>query len=203
MDRISGVLPQIGWSPQMVPAAPKAAPATTVEAVRITADTAGGMSANVDTGGGATFLAQLRQLSRQAGTEDQAGAGGGGSTDRAREEAPASVPRIEAAPDPDAPTGPPPAFEVTPLEAQVAALRAGPDRLQAEDIAAGVSPGEDIAAAGGVQADPTLAAVALAQATGSEAPQDERPATVPQGAWPLGAEVRGAATPGPSLDVTR
>ena len=99
----------------------------------------------------------------------------------------------EAAPDPDAPTGPPPAFEVTPLEAQAAALRAGPGRLQAEDIAA----------AGGVQADPTRAAVALAQATGAATPSDERPAVMPQGAWPLGADVRSAATPGPSLDVTR
>jgi len=197
MDRISGVLPQIGWSPQMVPAAPKAAPATTVEAASITADTAGGMSANVDTGSGAEFLAQLRLLSRQGS------AGTSGGDDSESEAAPAAVPRIEAAPDPDAPTGPPPAFEVTQLEARAAALRAGPDPLQAEDIAAGASSGEDIAAAGGVQADPTRAAVALAQATGATTPSDERPATLPQGAWPLGADVRSAATPGPSLDVTR
>ncbi|WP_147435484.1 hypothetical protein [Paenirhodobacter hankyongi] len=199
MDRISGMLPQIGWSPQLVPAAPKAAPATTVEAASITADTAGGMSANVDTGNGREFLAQLRLLSRQAGADTP----GGDDSETGRAGAPAIVPRIEAAPDPDAPTGPPPAFEVTPLEAQAAALRAGPGRLQAEDIAAGASPGEDVAAAGEVQADPTRAAVALTQATGAAAPSDERPAVVPQGAWPLGAEVRGAATPGPSLDVTR
>lgn len=188
MDRISGVLPQIGWSPQLVPAAPKAAP---VEPVRSSADTAGGMGADVDTGSGTDFVARIRSLLRQ----DGAGADPAGP-DAAR----AIVPRIEAAPDPDAPTGPPPAFEVTPLEAHVAALRARPLH---EMSSLRASAGEDLAATGAAQVAPMRPAVAPAQASATAPASDERPATLPRGAWPLGAGVRGAVTPGPSLDVTR
>lgn len=188
MDRISGVLPQIGWSPQLVPAAPKAAPATTVEPVRSSADTAGGMGADVDTGSGTDFVARIRSLLRQ----DGAGAG----PDAAR----AIVPRIEAAPDPDAPTGPPPAFEVTPLEAHVAALRPRPLH---EMSSLRAPAGEDLAATGAVQVAPMRPAVAPAQASATAPASDERPATLPRGAWPLGTGVRGAVPPGPSLDVTR
>lgn len=191
MDRISGVLPQIGWSPQLVPAAPKAAPATTVEPVRSSADTAGGMGADVDTGSGTDFVARIRSLLRQ----DGAGADPAGP-DAAR----AIVPRIEAAPDPDAPTGPPPAFEVTPLEAHVAALRPRPLH---EMSSLRAPAGEDLAATGAVQVAPMRPAVAPAQASATAPASDERPATLPRGAWPLGAEVRGAVAPGPSLDVTR
>ncbi len=197
MDRISGVLPQIRWSPQLVPAAPKAAPATTVEVVRSSADTAGRMGANVDTGSGTDFVARIRGLLRQDGAGERAGANPAGP-----DAAGAIVPRIEAAPDPDAPTGPPPAFEVTPLEAHVAALRARPRPLH-EVSSLRASAGKDLAATGAVQVAPMRPAVAPEQASATVPPSDERPAVVPRGAWPLGAEVRGAVPPGPSLDVTR
>jgi len=49
MDRISGLMPQVGWSPLLTVAAPKTAPASTVEAAANAANTNGGLGANVDT----------------------------------------------------------------------------------------------------------------------------------------------------------
>ena len=49
MDQISGLMPQIGWSPLLMPATPKKAPASTVEPAAKSANLNSGMEAGVDT----------------------------------------------------------------------------------------------------------------------------------------------------------
>ncbi|KFE35843.1 hypothetical protein [Thioclava atlantica] len=125
MDRISGLMPQIGWSPLMVAATPKKAPATTVEPAEKPADAGGGRGANVDTQTPGDHARQVRTLEalvalRKTDAEEK---GAGEPPDGAAGASP------EAPPDPDAPTGPPPTFDVTPLEAQAAALREAPDLI--------------------------------------------------------------------------
>lgn len=166
MDRISGLMPQVGWSPLLAVAAPKRAPATTVEPAAKPANTNGGLGANVNTQEQAEKVVQL-----QARSEDLA-----------VEAAVLAQSRAAAVPDPDAPTGPPPTFEVTPLEAQAAALRAAP-KPEAETEAPEAAPAEAPAA----------------EATAEAAP--EAPAEAPPPAhtdWQATAE----APAEPSLDVT-
>ena len=115
MDRISGLMPQVGWSTLTMPLAVKKAPATTVEPAATAANTNGGMGANVNTqtgGGQAVATAQARAAT--------------GSDQTGITQAVLAQVSQNAEPDPDAPTGPPPTFDVTPLEAQAAALRKVP-----------------------------------------------------------------------------
>lgn len=115
MDRISSILPVTGWSVLTAAITQEQAPATTVEPVTAIAETAGGMSANIDTGTpegrSATILAQLRAAAAQQtqpaiGTEERAN----------------TAP--DPPPDPNAPSGPRPTFDISPLAARAAALSA-------------------------------------------------------------------------------
>lgn len=163
MDRISGLLPQIGWSPLMAVTTPRKAPSTTVEPATGSAGTEGGMGAEV----GAQFS-------------------------RARDgQAPAppdqDPPRIEPPPDLDQPTGPPPAFEMTFLEAQAARWRADPSTIgrstETADLPAAAE--DKAAAADGRRED--------------EAPALQKPAAAGVRAeWPTLTE-----PPGSTLDLTR
>lgn len=113
MDQISGLMPQIGWSPLMMPATPKKAPATTVEPAGKSASAQGGMAADVGTQAG-------QDRAPQAHSSFDAATGG----------ALQSALMPEPPPDPEAPTGPPPTFEVTPLEAMAAEQLAPPERVE-------------------------------------------------------------------------
>ncbi|OOY06347.1 hypothetical protein [Thioclava sp. F28-4] len=139
MDRISGLMPQVGWSPLLTVAAPKTAPASTVEAAANAANTNGGLGANVDTQTPQDRAQQVRALearaARGASTLKEEG------QDRSAEDASQSPRTLGsrdggARPDPDALTGPIPTFEVTPLEAQAAALWAAPDLVETSDAPA-------------------------------------------------------------------
>lgn len=114
MDRISGILPQIGWSPAMAPVTAEKAPATTVEALSASSSAQSGMQANVDTQTGENRAAQIAAMLRNTGTSAE-------STILAKSE------KI----DPDAPAGPPPTFDVSPLEAKVAEL-SNPEHMKAK-----------------------------------------------------------------------
>ena len=118
MDQISGFLPQMGWSPLLMAATPKKAPASTVEPAAKPANTNAGLSGDADW--------------RTPGDHAQA----------ARVIESLAVARLAAArtgpekaitppPDPEAPTGPAPTFDVTPIEAAVAQLLAVPDLREA------------------------------------------------------------------------
>lgn len=113
MDQISGLMPQIGWSPLMTPAAPKKAPATTVEPAGQATSAQGGLAADVGT---------------QAGL--YRGATGAGATGDGAGRSGESGLMPEPPPDPEAPTGPPPTFKITPLEAMAAEQLAPPDALE-------------------------------------------------------------------------
>ncbi|QPZ90595.1 hypothetical protein [Thioclava electrotropha] len=136
MDRISGLMPQVGWSPLLTVAAPKTAPASTVEAAANAANTNGGLGANVDTQTSQDRAQQVRALEARAARGASALKEEG--QDRGTEDASQpsrSTGRRDggARPDPDALTGPIPTFEVTPLEAQAAALWAAPDLVESSD----------------------------------------------------------------------
>ena len=66
MDRISGLMPQIGWSPLLTPAAPKKAPASTVEPAAKSANINSGMGAQVDTQTAQDRAQQVTDLKAQA-----------------------------------------------------------------------------------------------------------------------------------------
>jgi len=117
MDRISGLMPQTGWSPLLSPATPKNAPATTVEAVETPADTDGGKSAGTDTQTAQDHVQIVRLFggiaaARVAITQTQS--------------APARSEPVGPPPDPNAPSGPMPTFDVSPLEAAAARIMAVP-----------------------------------------------------------------------------
>ncbi|MPQ92219.1 hypothetical protein [Thioclava sp. JE_KL1] len=136
MDRISGLMPQVGWSPLLTVAAPKTAPASTVEAAANAANTNGGLGANVDTQTSQDRAQQVRALEARAARGASALKEEG--QDRGTEDASQpsrTLGRSDggARPDPDALTGPIPTFEVTPLEAQAAALWAAPEPVQPAD----------------------------------------------------------------------
>lgn len=104
MDRISALLPMSGWTAVVQPADSGPAPATRVEPVAAASPTSGGLGTGVDTRAG-----REREGSRDS------------SKDSARDTAQArdqTATRI----DPDAPSGPPPAFDVSPLEAELERL---------------------------------------------------------------------------------
>lgn len=184
MDRISGLMPQIGWSPLLAVAAPKKAPSTTVEA----AGGAGGARARLGTDvGGQT--GQPRGLAGARGDNQ-------GDTDP-------GLPRAGPPPDPDAPTGPPPAFEMTWLEAQAARRRAGlPD--PAPRVAEGKDPGQpDAWQPDRGQPDrgqPGSGPAALSGSRGDPTPPRDEAVPRPAKAegWPVLAP-----DPAPRLDVTR
>lgn len=110
MDQISGLMPQVGWSPLMTASAPKKPPATTVEPATTSANTNSGLGANVDAQTKAAKVVELQARAREM----------------AAQTAVLAQSRAAEQPDPDAPTGPPPTFDVTPLEAQAAELRRAP-----------------------------------------------------------------------------
>ncbi len=173
MDRISGLMPQVGWSPLLAVATPKRAPATTVEPAAKSANTNGGMSADVNAQAQAAKVVQLQTRAQDAAVEAAVLA-----QSRAAEQ-----------PDPDAPTGPPPTFDVTPLEAKAAALRAAP-KTDAEATPARPARPEP-------SAQQSSAPEATAEPQPEPATQSATQSPV-QGEWQATAEA-----PEPSLDVTR
>ncbi|MBD3787761.1 MAG: hypothetical protein IE922_12495 [Sphingomonadales bacterium] len=212
MDRISGLMPQIGWSPLLTPAAPKKAPASTVEPAAKSANINSGMGAEVDTQTPEDRAQQVSDLKAQV----LAFAPGGQMSQATTAASMAGVAlaaglmpegdgpsqMIEPPPDPDAPTGPPPTFDVTPLEA-AAARRLDPPETVPTEVAR-IAPPEPEASDG-----PAATAAPVAPRADS-APPPEAPAPAPeqvttpeagsaQGDWqrlePEAAE--------PSLDVTR
>ncbi|OCX64587.1 hypothetical protein BFP70_11205 [Thioclava sp. SK-1] len=108
MDRITGLNPQVGWSPLLLTPALKVAPATTVEAVVSSANVNGGMGGSVDTQTGEGKAAAALAQSVKSRT----------STDEAAQ----SVSSSDLL---SAPAGPPPTFRVTQLQQEAARLRAG------------------------------------------------------------------------------
>ncbi|MBZ4021424.1 hypothetical protein CKO11_02965 [Rhodobacter sp. TJ_12] len=181
MDRISGLMPQTGWTPLLAVAPPKKAPATTVEPSANAANTNSGLGANVDSGSQAQRIVELQARSR----------------DVAMETAVLAQSRTAAAPDPDAPTGPPPTFDVTPLEAKAAELHA-PPRAKSDTEAPDVTPETDAA-----DAPAEAEAAQTEDSTDARLPDEsaapEAPAT-PDTAkgWQASAQ-----TTEPHLDVTR
>ena len=113
MDQISGLMPQIGWSPLGMPATPKKPPASTVEPAAKSASANGGMGAHVDTQTPQDHAQSARLHAALAEARVQAS----DTADNA----------FGPTPDPEAPTGPPPTFDVTPLEAMAAAGLSAPD----------------------------------------------------------------------------
>ncbi|MCL7465044.1 hypothetical protein [Phaeovulum sp. NW3] len=184
MDRISGLMPQIGWSPLLAVAAPKKAPSTTVEA----AGGADGARARL----GADVGGQTGQPRGFAGARDQ----GQGDAD-------AGLYGGEPPPDPDAPTGPPPAFDMTWLEAQAARRRAGlPDPPPRDGGEKDAGQPEALQLAPG-QPDPVqsgLGPAALSVPRDDPTPPRDEAAPRPAKAegWPVLAP-----DPAPRLDVTR
>ncbi|MBC7146527.1 MAG: hypothetical protein H5U24_14155 [Thioclava marina] len=182
MDRISGLMPQIGWSPLLMAATPKTAPASTVEPAMKSADTNGGMGADVDTQTPQDHAQQVRALGAMA--EMRANAAARGSHDTADGQ---GLPP----PDPDPLTGPLPTFEVTPLEAKAAALKAAPELIEPKTT-------EDEETT--EQTGPSAAAKPETETLGTatkDAPPDDRGGALREG-W---SQV--AALPTPNLDVTR
>lgn len=180
MDRISGLMPQVGWSPLLSMVPPKKAPATTVEPASTSANTNSGLGAEV---GSQTQNERVTQLQAR-------------DRDLAVETAVLAQSRAQAAPDPDAPTGPPPTFDVTPLEAKAAALMAVPPQ-EAETAATRPDTGTAAGPEEPAQppADPAVTAEPQAQATPEAAPQ---PTPQPAPDWQATSD-----TAEPSLDVVR
>lgn len=156
MDRISGFLPQIGWSPLMAPLASEKAPGSTVEPPAASSGTGSGMEAGVDTqtpeDRAARVLAQIRARDDTATRE---------SAVLAR-----SLSEMETI-DPDGPTGPPPTFAVSPLEAKAARLGAPPE-LVVEASAGEVAPAPTAETPEQGAIRPDRAAGAAAGPTGNE-----------------------------------
>ena len=178
MDRISGLMPQVGWSPLLSMVPPKKAPATTVEPANTSSGTNSGMGAEVGTQAQLARSVQLQARNR----------------DVAVETAVLAQSRAEAVPDPDAPTGPPPTFDVTPLEAKAAALMAVPPQETAPAPAA-ARPAEPEQP----PAEPSGAAEPKAQPAAEAAPQPApQPTPQPNPDWQATSD-----TAEPSLDVVR
>ncbi|PTV97542.1 hypothetical protein C8J27_101658 [Rhodobacter aestuarii] len=174
MDRISGLMPQTGWSPLLSAVAPKKPPATTVEPASNAANTNSQLGADVDTSSQAQRVQELKARSR----------------DVTLETAVLAQSRAQAMPDPDAPTGPPPTFDVTPLEAKAAELRSVP--RQGTEVAY-TAESEDTRAP---EAEPEAAATQ--DAAPKEAAPEAPPAPMPSTDWQAGSD-----TAEPHLDVTR
>ncbi|MFD2173799.1 hypothetical protein [Rhodobacter lacus] len=186
MDLISGLMPQTGWSPLFSPAAPKTAPATTVEPASTAANTNSGLGAETDAKTQQDRIVQL-QARRNVTVET----------------AVLAQSRSQAAPDPDAPTGPPPTFDVTPLEARAAELR-NPVRQNrtepaaTEEATTPVAPEEP--------AEPAEAAEArepVAETKAEAEPEAPAPAPAPTPAPSAQSWQASSESAVPSLDVTR
>ncbi|TQD33452.1 hypothetical protein ACTTAK_13155 [Rhodobacter capsulatus] len=184
MDRISGLMPQVGWSPLLSMVPPKKAPATTVEPANTSSGTNSGMGAEVGTQAQPERSAQLQARNR----------------DVAVETAVLAQSRAEAVPDPDAPTGPPPTFDVTPLEAKAAALMAVPPQEEAPAAAsAALREPAQPPAEPAVSAEPQAPAPAEAAPRAETAPEPApQPVPQPTPDWQATSE-----TAEPSLDVVR
>lgn len=202
MDRISGLMPQIGWSPVLMPVAPKHAPATTVEPAAKAANTNGGMGAEVDTQTGQDRAQQVQALQAQTQQAGLPQIAGGGLEQAVLSQGIAAAqaqsdPDSGPPPDPDAPTGPPPTFEMTPLEAEASRRKAV--QSVAPVAADTVAPDANASIAPETEASVTAppAANVPVQPDMAEAPADPH-AAAPQGDWQTLDQ-----TPEPSLDVTR
>lgn len=206
MDRISGVMPQIGWSPVLMPVAPERAPASTVEPASPGARSGG--SAGAQTGArddherareaatllrlqsagfwqtGAEQAIRAQALPAQDSPGADPGALGGAQAGAAHTAAGGSAQgdgarSFQAAPppDPNAPSGPPPTFDVSPLEARAAALTAIPAALPRQGIWEGASAPSSLA--GAETADLTAAAAPRSAVSGTGAGPDG-PSLAPQ-----------------------
>ena len=155
MDRIAGLMPQIGWSPLTLPATPKKAPASTVEPAGQSAKNQAGLGAEIDTRTPQDHAQAAREVAARLGS------GAGGQAD-------AKPP----APDPDAPTGPPPTFEMTQLQAEAARRKAGPAVAEprVKDEANDTAPQADKTTEG-ADTDPTTKARIEARAETLPAPK--------------------------------
>lgn len=174
MDRISGLLPQIGWSPLSEAPPPAKAPASTVEPPHGAARAGGGADAGVDTHSGQP----------RAPLRPPAHAGGGQGNEAA------SAPDAPDAPDADQPTGPAPTFELTYLEAQALRRRADP-------LGAAERPENPSGAAGETRAATRPPAPDPSPDQGEDNPVRGNRADAPP-AWP-----RLEDTPPGKLDLTR
>lgn len=204
MDRISGLMPQIGWSPLLTPAAPRKAPASTVEPAAKSANINSGMGAEVDTQTAQDRAQQVSDLkaqvlafapAEQVATTAASVAGVALVAGLMPEDA-----RGSGSIDPDAPTGPPPTFEVTPLEAAAARRLDPPEAVPVETEP--VTPPAPEASAEETAAAPVQAAPAPAPAAAPEPAPAQTSAPEPgtsQGDWQRLETGSGE----PSLDVTR
>ncbi|MFT3689326.1 hypothetical protein [Paenirhodobacter sp.] len=172
MDRISGILPQIGWSPAMAPVTAEKPPATTVEAVAASSSVESGLGADVDTqtenDRAAWISAQLRKSGKSAESTVLA--------------------KVQEDIDPNEPVGPPPTFEISPLEAKAAELRK-PEPVVAKDKSS------VIPAAAGVEEQEDFAKQNVSQLQ----PDESRTAGNPQTEW----QTLDTVAPGQSLDLLR
>ncbi|HEY0275742.1 MAG TPA: hypothetical protein VGC31_06700 [Paenirhodobacter sp.] len=168
-----------------LPASAAKVPASTVEPVTETSGARSGMTANVDTrtseDRSAQAMAQIR-------------------TSSVSSTAVLALTQVDTDPiDQDAPTGPPPTFEVTPLEARVAELTAPPDMTA--DLSS-VPTGTSVEAA---YSAPTVEASPIsATRAGDDTRAVAAPATVLQSANnQTGWQSMDTAAQGQSLDLLR
>jgi len=194
MDRISGLMPQTGWSPLFSPATPKKAPASTVEPAAKSANTNGGMGAGTDTQTAQDHAQTARMI-------------GGLATALHATTLPGTEP-VGPPPDPNAPSGPMPTFDVSPLEEAAARVMAAPDMQSAAQMAqeapaeARDTRAEPSAAQDAGQKDDTVSQGDVGAKSAADAP-DTAPHTgvthqIQERPWP---QVPEDSTP--YLDVTR
>lgn len=168
MDRISGILPQVGWSPALAPVAAEKAPATTVEAISASSSAEGGLGADVGTQTASDQASEISILLRSSRSAEST-----------------ILANSQETIDPDDPSGPPPTFDVSPLEAKVAAL-SDPEHFTTEEDSS-TSP-----ASAGTE-DEAKQNVSQLQAG------DDQAAGNTQTGW----QTLDAAAPGQSLDLLR
>lgn len=106
MDGISGIFPQMGWSSATAQAVAENKPATTVDSISAISDAAGGLYTSNDTQGRSSQFSEKFSISN--------------SGERILESKFLSIAREKI--DPDMPSGPPPTFEITPIESRIAEL---------------------------------------------------------------------------------
>ncbi|HEY0213702.1 MAG TPA: hypothetical protein VGC40_08965 [Paenirhodobacter sp.] len=179
MDRISGVLPQVGWTPSQMPIAAAKPPASTVEPATAISSARSGMDAGVDTQTPEDRASQAQSQihARRASTVHSESA----------------VLAQSQTINPDAPSGPRPTFEISPMEVRVAQLSAPPEMNA--DIAP--EPADNTA----VSALSTQNAKGAKQAHSS--PTVVASATVSTQGNQIGWQSLDTATQGQSLDLLR
>ncbi|WP_417807894.1 hypothetical protein [Thioclava sp.] len=196
MDRISGLMPQTGWSPLLSPATPKNAPATTVEPAATSADTDDGKSAGTDTQTAQDHAQTARFFSGIAAARVGVGE--------------AQIEPVGPPPDPNAPSGPMPTFDVSPLEEAAARVMAVSAIAGDTDMAAseaseatetpesqGETPAQDSAIKGVASSQSGEAAKSAAMT------QDAAPDTSAAQQWQTRPWPQTPQTSVPQLDVTR